>query len=273
MALHAVRARDRSESACTRGISIRNRSPLSGSIACEELPSKRVRVCRMINRELMAGFARFRAFGQYVRGVRKTCERSSVGGWQRSLPVNPESSVIRIAIGCVTQQAAPGGNRAAQLIHAQVALGGFEQRCVLRVNNQIAVRIPQFHHADRIKRTVTGTLGATDAGLFVNDNQSMGSITVNRGRRAFDHANRVEAVQTRVRDHVPAGRRSMPDKPRIAVVRGCAGPYAIVAARAAIQVDDHRGRALHIVAIHQKIQEVFIDSGQGIRLEIVIARS
>ena len=64
-----------------------------------------------------------------------------------------------------------------------------------------------------------------------------------------------------VRDHDVVVLRALTDEARIIVVRCRAGAHAIVAARAAIQVDHHRLCAVEEAVIAEEIQQALGDFG------------
>ena len=67
-----------------------------------------------------------------------------------------------------------------------------------------------------------------------------------------------------VGDHQSLADRAVPQKPGIVVVRRRACPHTIVTARAAVQVDHHRRRAVEESVLGEKLQHVRADLGAGI---------
>ena len=145
--------------------------------------------------------------------------------------------------------------RTSELILTQVALRRLNERSIrFFINDQLAPSVTDFNHPNRIERAVRGTLRTANACLIADDNQPVTLVAMNRARRAFDHADRVRAVQAGVRDHVLAVNRTVSNETRIVVVCRRAGSHAVVTARAAIEVDDHRRGAADVPAINQKVE-------------------
>ena len=79
---------------------------------------------------------------------------------------------------------------------------------------------------------------------------------MNGACRAFNHADRVSAVQAGVGNHVLAMHRAVSNESRIVVVCCGTGSYAVVAPSTAIEVDNHRRRATDVPTINQKVEQV-----------------
>ena len=105
-------------------------------------------------------------------------------------------------------------------------------------------------------RAAVRTRAATDARAVVDPHGARIRIAGDRARRAADHAHRVDAMHTRIGHHDVIVLRPLPNEPRIVVVRRRARPHTIVAPRAAIEIDQHRLRAVEKPMIGEKVEHL-----------------
>jgi len=149
-----------------------------------------------------------------------------------------------------------------QLARAKVALRCLENGLLRRaIDDERASRIANLYHVNCLVRATIGAHAAADARAIVDAHGAIVDIARNRPGRAANHAHRVDAVHTRIGHHHVVMLRSLANEARVIVVRRRARPHAIVAASAAIQVDQHRLRAVEKTMIAEKIEQPFFDFG------------
>ena len=124
---------------------------------------------------------------------------------------------------------------------AQVALGGLHDRPLgIGVDQRRALEVSNLDHANVVVGTRVGAGSAADARVVVDDHHAAPLGAVDRARRATDHAHRVGAVHARIGHHPVIVSLAVADEHGIAAVGRGAGAHAVVAPRAAVEVDEHR---------------------------------
>src|SRR5438105_4273311 len=107
----------------------------------------------------------------------------------------------------------------AVVLYAQIAFSRLADGLQILVHHELATRVPDVHHADRVVRAVVETCLAADAGHGIDHHLARERLAVDCARRTADHANRVRAVHAGIGDHEPATGRSVPEKTRVVLVR------------------------------------------------------
>ena len=156
-----------------------------------------------------------------------------------------------------------GTGRTGDLVGAQVAFGRFLNRLVGGlIVKWLALGIARGDHLNVVVRATVGAGGATDAGQVIDYHPAVGRIPMNGAGGTANHANGIQAMHAGVGDHESVIHLPVADEPRIIVMRGGAGPHTIIAARAAVQINDHGGRAVDQPLIHDEFHHFRPDFGR-----------
>ena len=126
---------------------------------------------------------------------------------------------------------------------AKVALCCFEKGlpvCFVQQNRPAG--FADLDHANRAVGTTVGAGAAADARAIVDADGSRVGIPCDCAGRAADHAHGIDAMHAGIGHHQPVMHRPLADEARVVVVRGRTCSHAIVAAGAAIEIDQHRLR-------------------------------
>ena len=144
---------------------------------------------------------------------------------------------------------------AGKLIGAKIAFGGLQNRLIRSfVEEDHAGRVADLDHPDRIVGTTVGTGAATDAGPIVDPYDSGRLISADRARRTTNHAHRIDAVHAGIGDHELVVFGTLANKTGVVVVCGGTGANTIVAARAAIEIDQHRFGAIEKAMVGEEVE-------------------
>src|SRR5689334_11405192 len=143
--------------------------------------------------------------------------------------------------------------------YTQIALGRFGDRLHFLVYDQLAARVPDLDHANGIVGAVPVTRFAANARSGIDAHLAGKRFTVNRTGGAANHTHRVSAVHAGIGDHQPPHARTVAQEAGVVVVGGGARAHTIVAARAAVEVDQHGRGAVKEAVLRQKLQNVSSD--------------
>ena len=151
---------------------------------------------------------------------------------------------------------------AGELGCTQVALGCFDDREPCGgVYIERSARLADLDHADGLIRAAVRAGRAADAGAVVDADGAGVEVAGDGSGGAADHADGIDAVHTRIGDHQVIVCRALANEARVVVVRCCTGPHAIIAARAPIEIDQHRLGAVEEPMVGEEIEEGGIDFG------------
>ena len=143
--------------------------------------------------------------------------------------------------------------RTANLVNTQIAFRRLDYGLTGNlIEDESALGISHLNHTDVVVGAVVGAGCATDTGVVIDHYLSRSLDTVNRTGRAPEHADRIEAVHARVSHHQALYTPAMPVKPRVVVVTHGARFRTRVTPDAAIQIDKHRLRAVHVAVVDQE---------------------
>src|ERR1700731_3864069 len=147
--------------------------------------------------------------------------------------------------------------RAAELIDAEIAFGSLHDRSAGHfIEDERAGAISRLHHLDVVIRATVRAGRAANAGVIVDHNLTLERFAMDRTSGTTDHTNRINAVHAGVRDHNAIHLPPMADESWVVIVSRRASAHTIVTAGAAIQVDQHRRRAVNCSVVHEKLQHV-----------------
>lgn len=119
-------------------------------------------------------------------------------------------------------------------------------------------RLANFHHTNRAIGATIGTRATANAREVVDSHRADVGIARDRPRRAADHAHRVDAMHARIGDHHLVVRWTLANEAWIVVVRCGTCSYAVIAARAALQINEHRLCAVQEAMICKEIEQAGI---------------
>src|SRR5262249_33688867 len=114
--------------------------------------------------------------------------------------------------------------------------------------------IANIDHLDVVVRARIGAGGTANAGAIIDDDSPAILFAMNGARGTTDQADRVGAMHTGIHDHGVFVSVTVARKARIVVVGGGAGPDAVIATDAAIQIDHHCVGTIDEAMIHDKVQ-------------------
>jgi hypothetical protein len=147
--------------------------------------------------------------------------------------------------------------RPSGLVNTEIAFGRLENRQAIGFfNHRLASRVMNRHHLDTAVGTAVGARAATDAGLFIDRNDSGTAFAGDCARRATDHADRVLAMHAGTGKHPVVKDDSLADKTGVAIVRRRAGSDTIIAAGASIQVNHHCLRSVHQAVLNDTLKQL-----------------
>src|SRR5271156_3392244 len=171
------------------------------------------------------------------------------------MPTKPRQQLPGIANvdtdQCVVRTRLRAG-RSRQLVDAKVALSRTADGLPIVVEKECAGTVANINHLDVIVGTGVGAGRAADAGTVIDNNRPRPFLTVDRARRTANQADWVSTVHTCVDDHRVVMREAVPRESGVIVVRRGAGPDAVIAADAPIEVDYHRFLAINEAMIDEE---------------------
>ena len=92
--------------------------------------------------------------------------------------------------------------RPARLAIAEITLRRLEDRLTtVRIRNAVGIGIPYRDHRNVVVWAGVRANGATDTGYIVDDDGAVFDRAVDGARGAANHADRIRAMHTRIRDH------------------------------------------------------------------------
>ena len=131
------------------------------------------------------------------------------------------------------------------MIQTQIARSGLELHA--RNSSARVRRVIQFNrermHIDISIRTIVGALSATDTPVLDDDLQRIAAA--NGADRATNHTQRIAALPARGGHQISIESQSITNKPADAIVSIGASPHALVAAGAAIKVENQQTLRFH----------------------------
>ncbi len=138
---------------------------------------------------------------------------------------------------------------------AQIALGRLGDRQLrCRIDEERARLLANLDHANGLVGATVRTRRAANARAVIDSHRAGVEVASNRASGAANHADRIDAMQTGIGDHDVILRRPLPNESWVAVVCGRTGPHTIVAARATIEIDQHRLGAVQEAMIGEEVE-------------------
>lgn len=144
---------------------------------------------------------------------------------------------------------------AADLIEAEVALGGLQEGFLILGDEGLAVLVAGLDHADGAVGTVVGAGGAADTGIGIDHDLAAEAVAVDGTGRAANHADGVGAVHAGLSDHEVVVDGAVAEEAGVAAMGGGAGADAVVATRATVKVDDHGLGAVKKPVLGEKLHQ------------------
>ena len=132
----------------------------------------------------------------------------------------------------------------------------------LFVSDEVAKSVSHFDPPDRVVRTVVRACATTNASSIIDQHLPFGHVAVDRASWAFDHTNGVFAVHASIGHHDVVLNGAVAEKSRVVIVSARASEHAVIASRTAIQIDQHRCRAVDKSILDQELHEIRIDLGR-----------
>ena len=155
------------------------------------------------------------------------------------------------------------------MVDAEIALRRFQDGRLCRlVDDEFPRLIADLDHLDVVVGTTVRAGRAADAGEIVDHDLPADGVAVDRAGRAADHAGRVDAMHAGVRDHDVVLHPAVADELRVVVVTRGAGAHAIVAARAAVEVDKHRRGAIDVAFLDEELDHLRVESRGRLVLDV-----
>ena len=146
-------------------------------------------------------------------------------------------------------------SRSTELVRTQITLRRFLYRLFqLLIHDHMAAVIANLHHLNVVIGTTAGARPAPDARAFMNQHIAGLGITRDGPGRTPNHADGIGAMHARIGELQIPIPQTVSDETGIAVMRRFTRFDAIVAPRAAIQVQHHRLRPIHQTTFDQKLQ-------------------
>jgi hypothetical protein len=145
--------------------------------------------------------------------------------------IDPHQSIVRASV--LTR-------RPPVIFDAQIAFRCLQDRQLLPIDLLAKLPIKNLDHANIVVRTALGTCPAANASIVVDLDDTCRMFSPNRPGRTSDQTNGIRTMHAGVRDHVVANDGTRPQESGVAVMGVRAGSDAVVTARAAVQIDEHR---------------------------------
>src|SRR5262245_2231557 len=163
----------------------------------------------------------------------------------------------------------PHACRTAELVHAQIALGCLQDRrlCLL-VHDKLSLLVANLHHLNVVIRATVCAGCASNAGEIVDHDLALERFPMNCACGTPDHANRIDTMHTGICHHDPVELPTVTDEFRIIIVARSARAYAIITARTTIEVDQHRGSAVDVALLNQKLDHVRTELRFGLLFDV-----
>src|SRR5690348_10892070 len=136
-----------------------------------------------------------------------------------------------------------------RMVVAEIARCSFLHR---RLLTDASCRSRELVEVDVSIRTVIGTESASHAPVF--NNHFKGIAAANRSHGTADHAEGIAALAARGGDQIILEAQAITNEPRNAVVRVSAGFHTLIAARAAIKIEDQQ-----TLRVHQALLQEVVD--------------
>ena len=121
------------------------------------------------------------------------------------------------------------------------------------------VPIVNLNHVDVLVGTAVRASRTPDTRLIVNDHVARGCVATDRAGRTTNHANWINAMHASSSHHPLVVLRPFPQEPWIVVMGRSTRTNTIVTPCAAIEIDEHRLRAVDMPPLNQKLHQSWID--------------
>ena len=180
----------------------------------------------------------------------------------RSRPLRKFAQVAQIQSHQRIVRARPLARRAAGQVDAQVALGRLGDRLLRRgVDQRGPAAVANFDHLDVVVRAALAqTLQPMQVRSLIRTTPVAASRPMAPVGQPIMHTGSTQCMHAWATINGPC-RGPCRDEARIVVVRRGARPHAVVAARAAVEVDDHRLLAVDQPAVDEELEQALVDAG------------